>query len=169
MVQNIIDLIATTAARIETLIHSDAVILSDFPRSLQLSSYSCGTHSVYTILKYFNKYCTYKSIERMLRTDVDGTDVSDIKRVLKRYGLSCRTLRKPGVRDLMTAIDDDCPVLISLYDSEHYSVVYGYSSGHIWVSNPSLNVLTGYGSIRCAITKSEFRNIWDKWAVVISE
>jgi hypothetical protein len=28
-----------------------------------------------------------------------------------------------------------------------------------------LNTWTGYGSIRCAITKSEFRKIWDRWAL----
>ena len=169
MVQNIIDAIATTAAKIEALTHSDATILPHFPRSIQyLDSYSCGAKSVYCILQYYDKTCTPESIEEQLHTDTDGTAVSDIKRVCRRYHLNCRTLRKPGLRDLRTAIDDDCPVLVSLYDSEHYAVVYGYSPSHMFVSNPSLNNL-GYGSIRCAITNSEFRKAWDKWAVIVSE
>jgi ABC-type bacteriocin/lantibiotic exporter with double-glycine peptidase domain len=168
MVQTIIDTIATTTAKIEALTHLDAIVLPNFPRSIQLEKYSCGAKAVYCILQYYDRQCTPDSIEEQLHTDEDGTSVSNIKRVLKRYGLTCRTLRKPGLRDLKAAIDDDCPVLISLYDSEHYAVVFGYSSNHIFVSNPSLNILTGYGRIRCGITKSEFRKIWDRWGVIVN-
>jgi predicted double-glycine peptidase len=168
MLQQIVDFLASLGAEVETLIHPDAVTLPDFPRSIQLDDYSCGAKAVYCILQYFNKQCTPESIEKELHTDSDGTSVSDIKRVLKRHGLKYRTLRKPGLRDLKTAINDGHPVLITLYDFEHYAVVYGYSSSHIFVSNPSLNIL-GYGSIRCAISNAEFRKIWDRWAVILSE
>jgi ABC-type bacteriocin/lantibiotic exporter with double-glycine peptidase domain len=169
MIQQIVDFFASFGAEVEALFHSDAITLPDFPRSIQLDDYSCGAKVVYCILQYYDKQCTLDSVERLLKTDEDGTSVSDIKRVLNRYGLVCRTLRKPGLRDLKAAIDDDCPVLVSLYDGSHYAVIYGYSSSHIFVSNPSLNVLTGYGSIRCAIPNAEFRKVWDKWAVVLSK
>ena len=169
MVQNIIDAIATTVARIEILTHTDATILPNFPRALQLDSYSCGAKSVYCILQYFDRQCTLESVEEQLHTDENGTDVSDIKRVLKRYGLAFQILRKPGLRDLKAAIDDDCPVLISLCNGSHYSVVYGYSDSHIFVSNPSLNILTGFGSIRCAIPNAEFRRVWDRWGIVVND
>jgi ABC-type bacteriocin/lantibiotic exporter with double-glycine peptidase domain len=170
MVQNIIDAIATTAARIETFAHPNAVILPNFPRSIQLDEYSCGAKSVYCILQYYRKRCTPDTVERLLDTDEDGTDVSDIKRVLKRHGLKCRTLRKPGLRDLKAAIDDDCPILVSLYDGEHYAVVYGYSSGHIFVMNPSLDFSEdGVGSLKCAVSKSKFRKIWDRWGIEIAQ
>ena len=169
MLQQVIDFIASICAEAETILHPDAVTLPGFPRSLQLDGYSCGAKAVFCILQFYNKQCTPESVEEALKTDINGTAVSDIKRVFKRNHLNCRTLRKPGLRDLKTAIDDECPVLISLYDSEHYAVVYGHSSSHIFVSNPSLNILTGYGSIRCAITNAEFRKIWDKYAVIVSE
>ena len=168
MVQQIVDFLASLFANAETFLHPDAVTLPGFPRSLQLDGYSCGARAVFCILQFYNKQCTPDSIEKELHTDEDGTSVSDIKRVLKRYELAFRTLRKPGLRDLKAAINNDCPVLISLYGGSHYSVIYGYSSSHIFVSNPSLNILTGYGSIRCAIPKSKFMKIWDKWAVEIS-
>ena len=171
MVQNIIDAIATTVARIETFTHPDAVILPHFSRSVQLDYYSCGAKSVYCILQYYRKRCTPESVERLLDTDEDGgTDVSDIKRVLKRHGLKCRTLRKPGLRDLKAAIDDDCPILVSLYDGEHYAVVYGYSSGHIFVMNPSLDFTEdGVGSLWCAVRNDQFRRIWDRWGIEIAQ
>jgi ABC-type bacteriocin/lantibiotic exporter with double-glycine peptidase domain len=170
MVQNIIDAIATTVARIETFTYPNAVTLPNFPRSIQLDEYSCGAKSVYCILQYYRKLCTPGSVERLLQTDSDGTDVSDIKRVLKRHGLKCRTLRKPGLRDLRAAIDNDCPIFVSLYDGEHYAVVYGYSSGHIFVMNPSLDFTEeGVGSLRCAVGKDQFRRMWDKWGIVVSQ
>ena len=169
MVQQIVDFIASFGAEVEKLIHPDGVILSAFPRSIQLDDYSCGAKAVYCILQFYGKRSTPKSVKEQLHTDEDGTSVSDIKRVFRRYHLNYRTLRKPGLRHLKAAIDDECPVLISLYGGSHYSVIYGFSDSHIFVSNPSLNILTGYGSIRCAITNAEFRKIWDKYAVIVSE
>jgi ABC-type bacteriocin/lantibiotic exporter with double-glycine peptidase domain len=123
---------------------------------------------LYAILRFYRKRCTIASVEEVLETDEDGTSVSDIKRVVKRYGLTCKILRKPGIRDLEAAIDDECPVLITLYDDEHYSVVYGYSRTHIFVMNPSLDFTEdGVGSISCAIPKDQFRKTWDRWALVV--
>jgi ABC-type bacteriocin/lantibiotic exporter with double-glycine peptidase domain len=170
MIQNIIDTLATTAARLETLTHPDAIILPSFPRSVQLDYYSCGAKSVYCILRYYDRQCTPESVEKQLHTDEDGTSVSDIKRVFRRYHLNCRTLRKPGLRDLKASIDDDCPVLVSLYDSEHYAVVYGYSSSHMFVMNSSVDIIDdGVGSLGCAMRKEQFRNSWDRWAIIVSD
>jgi hypothetical protein len=168
MLQQVVDFLAALFADTETILHPDAVTLPNFPRSLQIDSYSCGAKSIYCILQYYGKQCTPESAEEALKTDINGTAASDIKRVFSRYHLNCRSLRKPGFRDLKIAIDDECPVLITLNDGEHYAVVYGYSDSHIFVSNPSLNMLTGYGSIRCAITNSEFQKIWDKWGIIVS-
>jgi ABC-type bacteriocin/lantibiotic exporter with double-glycine peptidase domain len=164
MLQQIVNSLASICAEAEALIHHDAVILSDFPRSIQLDDYSCSAKSIYGILQYYGKQCTPESVEEQLHTDEDGTDASDIKRVFRRYHLNYRILRQPGLRDLKAAINNGCPILVSLYDGDHYAVVYGYSDSHIFVSNPSLN-----GSIRCAITKSEFMKIWDRWGVIINE
>jgi len=170
MVQRVVDFLASVGAKAEALIHPNAVTLPNFPRSIQLDEYSCGAKSVYCILQYYRKLCTPGSVERLLQTDSDGTDVSDIKRVLKRHGLKCRTLRKPGLRDLRAAIDNDCPIFVSLYDGEHYSVVYGYSSGHIFVMNPSLDFTEeGVGSLKCAVSKDQFRHMWDRWGIEIAQ
>jgi ABC-type bacteriocin/lantibiotic exporter with double-glycine peptidase domain len=165
-----IDAIATTAARIEALTHPNAIILPHFPRSLQLDSKSCGANSVYTILRYYKKDCTPQSVEQALKTDEDGTAVSDIKRVFQRYHLNCRPLRKPGLRELKAAINNGHPVLITIYDFEHYVVFTGYSRTHVFLMNSSLDFTSnGVGGLRCAVSKSEFKNIWDRWGIVVSE
>jgi len=119
MLQQVVDFLTSLGAEAEALIHPDAVTLPDFPRSIQLDNYSCGAKAVFCILQFYNKQCAPESVEEQLHTDADGTAVIDIKRVLNRYGLVCRTLRNPGLRDLKAAIDGDCPVLISLYDGSH--------------------------------------------------
>ncbi|MBN1396848.1 MAG: hypothetical protein JXA06_02340 [Bacteroidetes bacterium] len=163
--QYIIDAIATVAAKIEALAYPDAVILPGFKRSLQLDSFSCGAHSVYAILKYFRKRCKYANIAKLLRTEKDGTNVSDIKRVFRQYNLKCRRLR-----DLKSAINNGHPVLVTLYDSEHYAVIYGVSSSHIFVMNPSLDFREdGVGSLGCAIRKDRFRKISDRWGIEIAQ
>jgi len=170
MVQSIIDAFATAAARLEESAYPKAVILPNFPRSIQLDYHSCGAKAVYSILLYYKKRYGHRSVERALKTDEDGTGVSDIRRVFKKYGLECRTLRKPVIRDLKAAIDDGCPVLISTWDGEHYSVVYGYSKSELFVMNPSLDASPdGVGSLSVVVSKAAFRRSWDRWAMVIKK
>jgi ABC-type bacteriocin/lantibiotic exporter with double-glycine peptidase domain len=127
-------------------------------------------HEKVHIDQFHNKQCTPESVEKELHTDSDGTDVSDIKRVFRRYHLKCRTLRKPGLRDLKAAIDDDCPVLVSLYDGVHYCAIYGYSSTHIWIMNSSVDITDeGVGSLWCAVRKDRFKRMWDKYGLEVSE
>ena len=166
--QHIVDALFTSLARIEEQVHPHATLLPEFPRSIQLNSYSCGAKSAYTILKYFGKKCTLQSVEKALRTDEDGTAVSDIKRVFKQFGLQCRTMRKPTIKDLKAAIDAGCPVLISLYEGEHYAVIYGCSRTHAFVMNPSLDATEdGVGSVSVAVPLGEFRKMWDGWGIVV--
>ena len=93
------------------------MILPNFPRFLQLDGWTCGARSVYTILRYFGKRCNVKSVERELRTNWEGTDIADIKRVLGKHGLKYLEKRSCRLQDLTKAIDDGCPVLISTHDS----------------------------------------------------
>lgn len=97
MNSRLVDLLATTAARIEEAAYPNAVILPNFPRSIQLDYHTCGSKSVYVILRYYNKRCTPNSVERGLMTDEDGTSVADVKRVLKERKLSFRELHSVGI------------------------------------------------------------------------
>jgi len=81
MVQEVIDTLASVAARLEESAYVNAVILPNFPRSIQLDYYSCGAKSVYSILKYFGKIVSPELVERQLKTDWEGTSMdSDIGR-----------------------------------------------------------------------------------------
>lgn len=167
--QQLIDTLFTSLARGEEKLYPDAKILPDFPRSIQLNSYSCGSRSVFVILKYFNKRCTYESIERQLSTDEDGTSPSDIKRVFKKYGLKVTTKAKMTIRDLKNAINKCSPVLISICSDEHYIVIFGFNRTHIFAMNSSLDSSEdGVGSLKCAVPLSEFKDYWDRWGIIVS-
>lgn len=169
MYSRIVDTLATAAARLEESAYPLAVILPNFPRSIQLDYHSCGAKAVYSMLLYYKRGCTYKSVERALKTNEGGTSVSEIRRVLKKYRLECRTLRKPGLRDLKAAIDKGCPVLISTWEGEHFSTFYGYSTSSVFISNPSIDSSSdGVGSLWTALRKDRFRRQWDRWGIVVS-
>jgi predicted double-glycine peptidase len=156
----------TAMARSEEQLHPHAVVLPGFPRSIQLDGYSCGAKSTYMILKYFGRSCTATSVEAELRTDEDGTSSTDIKPRLRKHGLKVHVNANMGLRDLKAAINAGSPVLVSLYDGWHYSVVYGYSPGYVFVMNPSLGSM---GSVKCAVGLAEWRRMFDGWGVVVKQ
>ncbi|MDP1675313.1 MAG: cysteine peptidase family C39 domain-containing protein [Bacteroidota bacterium] len=164
--QHLIDTLFTALARGEEQLYSNATLLSNFSRSVQIDQYSCGAKSTYMVLKYFGKRCTHESVERQLGTTIEGTSRKDIKRVLKEYGLNIQVNSNMGIRDLKSAIKTGSPVIVSLYSNCHYSVVYGFSDTQIFVMNPSLGEM---GSIKITVRKSEWREIFDRWGVVVSK
>jgi len=169
MYSPIVDSIATAATRLEETSYPNAILLKNFPRCIQLDYHSCGLHAVRSILHFYQIRVSTTRLKRLLRTDEDGTSPSDIKRVLKGYGLECQTLQKPTLRDLKAAINEGCPMLISTWEGEHWSVFYGYEASHAFISNPSLDASSdGVGAIRCAVTKREFKKMWDRYGLVVS-
>lgn len=104
MVQEIVDNLATAAARLEESAYRHAVILPNFPLTIQLDYYSSGAKSVYTILRYYSKRCTLNSVERALKAAENGTSVADIKRVLRERRLSYREVHSARLVDLKKAI-----------------------------------------------------------------
>jgi ABC-type bacteriocin/lantibiotic exporter with double-glycine peptidase domain len=167
--QKTIDLIANALKEIEELIYQDdeAVVLPNFPRTIQLDGWTCGARSVYSILRYFGKRCTVKSVERELRTDWEGTDVADIKKVFQNHHLKPVEKKNCHISDLRKAIDDGKPVLISTHDSWHYAVAYGYSNTYIFVMNPA--IIGSCGNLWCRVLKKKFLAEFDGWGIAVSD
>jgi predicted double-glycine peptidase len=161
--QHVVDAFFTVLARTEEQLHPHAVVLPSFPRSIQLDGYSCGAKSTYMVLRYFGCRCTAASVEQLLGTEEDGTSPADIKRVLRKHGLKIVVRARMNLRDLKAAINAGSPVLASLYRGEHYSVVYGYSPGHVFVMNSSLGKM---GSVRCAVRIADWRQMFDRWSII---
>ncbi len=163
--QSVVDAFFTATARTEEQLHPSAVVLPNFPRSIQLDGYTCGAKSTYMVLRYFGKRCTPASVEAELGTTYAGTPRTTIKRVLRKHGFRIRVNTDMSLRDLKAAVAAGCPVIVRLYDGWHYSVVYGYSDKHVFVMNPSLGEM---GSVGCAIRFAEWRSMFDRWGLVVS-
>jgi ABC-type bacteriocin/lantibiotic exporter with double-glycine peptidase domain len=165
-----IDQIKKHAHRIANIVKSaeeldpNAVILPTIERSLHLDFYSCGVQSTYVILKYFRKRISLTKLDRELQTDWTGTEAADTKRVLKRYGLKCDVERAAKLRDIRKAINGGCPVLVTMYEGAHWSVVYGYSKTHVYVVDSWIP-----SNVWCRVAKEKFREEWDKWVMVVKK
>ena len=160
--RRIVDVVANGFKWIEECDYR-ATIIRGFRRSIQFDEYSCGLHAVYGILWYYGRNISMRRLEKQLRTNGNGTDLADIKRVLKHHGLVCRTNAHATIRLLRRAIDAGCPALISTYDGEHWCLVYGYASGAIYVADSSLRM-----NWRCRIRRREFCKQWDRWMMVVA-
>ena len=157
----VVDLVTNGFKRIEEL-DPQATILRGFPRSVQFDEYSCGMHAVYEILRYYGRDISMKRLEKRLRTNGNGTDLADIKRVLKHRGLVCRSNARANIRSLRQAIDSGCPALIITYGGGHWCVVYGYARAAIYVADSSYTM-----NWRCRIPTRDFLGQWDKWMMVV--
>jgi ABC-type bacteriocin/lantibiotic exporter with double-glycine peptidase domain len=167
--QKTADLLANTLKNIEELIYQGdkSVVLPNFPRTIQLSGWTCGARCVYSILRSKGRRCTVESVERELRTDWEGTDVTDVRKVFLKHRLKFIEKKHCRLPDVRKAIDDGNPVLISVNQGSHYSVVFGYSNAHIYVMNPA--VFGGSGSIFCRVPRKDFADFWDHWCIIVCD
>jgi predicted double-glycine peptidase len=157
----IVDAIVNAAKLIEDQDPS-AVVLKGVRRSIQLDRHSCGLQCVRTILHYHGKNLPIYRLEHLLDTDGDGTSTGAIRRVLRQRGLTTKIVANARLRDLRWAIDQGHPALVSTEEGEHWAVVYGYSTRHIFVGDPSLRA-----GLRCRMPVARFRRQWDRWMMAV--
>jgi predicted double-glycine peptidase len=91
------------------------------------------------------------------------TSIGAIRQVLRQRGLTTKILADARLQDLQRAINQGHPVIVSTDEGGHWSVVYGYSTRHIFVSDPSLG--TG---LRCRMPVARFRKRWDRWMMAMT-
>ena len=156
-----LDSVYNVAKAAEETLDPSSVVLKGFPRSLQLDSFSCGAQSVFSILKYFGKAKSCRNTQKELHTTQDGTDLDNIRKLFKKRGLITKRINMPTIAKIKKAINNGWPLLISLYDDAHYSVIYGYGRNSIYMADPmALKSL-------CRIPLKEFREDWDRWAMIV--
>lgn len=125
----------------------------DCPDVLQNNDYSCGVWAGLTVLGYYgiNEYAD--TLAKQMNTNPeDGTEMEDIARVLKSYGLKTN-MRQMTIEELKTFIKNKMPVIVMMqaYDPSgeykkgnsiknaewgHYVTVVGYGSGNIVFEDP---------------------------------
>lgn len=158
-----VDRAATRLQRFEEQLHPNATLLRGFPRLLQLDRYSCGVQCCAMILRYFRKGMPICKIEAELGTTSDGTSGRQLARLFRKRGLRVQTMSRCYPKKLREAIDQRCPVLVSMNDA-HWAVVYGYDAGSFFVADPALS-----RSLTAVHSEDRFRARWDHLAFIVTK
>lgn len=140
----------------------DDVVLSLRPR-VQLDGYSCGMQSLAAILDYYGFEIDYLDLEATIGLTTAGSDEHQLRAAIRAYGMKHRTWGRMSLNRLRSCIDKKHPVLVSVNDDRHWSVVYGYGDDAIYLMNPSLSALR-HGGKR---TEQAFAEYWDRWGVEV--
>ncbi len=163
MLKSVMDLAKTCEQRLQSKLDPGAMTLEGWRPSMQPDRYSCGAQSCFMILRYFGKARSVESVEKELGTDEDGTTASAITDLLRRRGLRVAVHTGSSLDALRKAIRRGSPVLVStIHAGGHWVVVYGFSHGCIYVSDPSCKRLFSRWSVEYFLAH------WERWALTVS-
>lgn len=136
---------------------------TDFPRTLQFTSYTCGPCCTYSIAAFFGADVTYDEVKDAVKTDRDGTDEAHIVRFLRAQGLWVGPRPKLRFDQLVDALRDRGVVLVGL-DGDHYGVVHAYDEDEdeVYLADPSIR-----RQLRSRIPAWRFKERWMRDGVIV--
>jgi len=122
----------------------------NFPPVRQNYSYDCGVAAVQSVLFYYGVDVQYPSLKKMLKSNVTGTPIANIKRIFKKYGF--RVIKKEmTIKEIKQYINKEIPVILPLqawsedkkidwekdWKDGHYVVAIGYDEKKIYFQDPA--------------------------------
>ena len=163
IVQEVIDSTVNVIRFFEETAKS-AIVIKGIRRSIQLDSFSCGAYCSHMILKYYKRNLSVEQIKRKLKTNKDGTDEKALMNLFKREGLTVSIKWNASLNDIKKAVNEGYPILISMYEGDHWCVMYGYSQNGIFVLDPALKHFFNEWNWK------KFLKSWDdRWIAVIKD
>jgi ABC-type bacteriocin/lantibiotic exporter with double-glycine peptidase domain len=132
-----------------------------FPRSRQRDGYSCGSRSVYAVIRHFGRAGDHASVAAALGTTEEGTAATPMIAYLRRRGLRAGRhprLRLAGLRRAFAA----GKVAIVDFGGVHWAVAHAMDDDHVWVADPS-----AYGTPGTRMTRAEFRRRWTGMCILV--
>jgi ABC-type bacteriocin/lantibiotic exporter with double-glycine peptidase domain len=126
----------------------------------QIDRYSCGIQCAYSILDYYKLLTTEGELDKLINKN--GTDFDVIKNIFQDYGLNISEKYDSSFQDIKNSIDKKHPLLTTINDTEHWVVIYGYSTknkniSHLFIMDPVLKRL------KTKWTISKFKKHWREW------
>ena len=110
-------------------------------RSIQFDEVSCGVYVAFSILRYYNKKMSIDKMKKELGTDGYGTDEKAIYNLFKKKGLIVKTKWNATRKNIKKAIDKGWPLLITMYEGYHWTIIYGYSKTGVFVLDSALDFI----------------------------
>lgn len=137
-------------------------IIPNIYKSIQRDSYSCGVHSVKSIIRYCDKSYSLKFIKRLLNTTVEkGTNQTSIENFFRKIGIRYKINTSASLKNIEEELVQMRPVLITVDDCEHWVVIYGYTNSYFYVLD-SANYICNK-----RILKKRLNKWWDHWMMSI--
>ena len=137
-------------------------IIPKIKKSYQRDNYSCGVHSVKSIVDYCGKHYSLKYIKKMLKTTPDkGTNQTAIEKFFKRKNISYKINTYASLRDIEKELKATHPVLVALDECEHWVVIVGFSKTCLYILDSSNYI------INKRISKQKFLKYWDRWIMSV--
>lgn len=165
MLSNFFNYVFNFLKNFEELFDRNKKILA-IKKSMQLNRFSCGIHSAFMILSYYNKISNPNQIKYDMKLlKKEGIDTEPLLKIFKNFGCTVSVNIKANISDIAKSVNNGKPILISVDDGEHWVVIYGYSKSSIYVLDPSI-----FSSIKCRWEIKTFLSRWDEdWIAVISK
>lgn len=141
-----------------------AKVIKGIRRSIQLDKFSCGAYCAYMILRYYDRDISVEQIKRKLKTTEYGTTEKALNQLFREKGLKVRIKWNASRVDIKKAVEGGYPILISMYEGEHWSIIYGYSREGVFVLDPPLSHFLHEWNWK------KFVKVWDdRWIAVIKD
>jgi len=116
-------------------------MILDFNRNIQRNNFTCGHRSVFGIAKHFGlvEWTDVKRISKELGIyESDGTTNAEIKKLIRAVGLRYRTIENLTERKIRNCINKGYPILCSIDNEKHWSVIKGIDLENIYMNDSSI-------------------------------
>ncbi len=165
IIKSLTDKLVKVPKYIEEILSDSTASYLDMNRYIQLDEYTCGVQATCAILDYYGKARSIKNVEKILKVHQRGyVSESAMFKLFRDRGLKISVRHNATLRTIKEAIDDyEAPLLTTIYDFEHWIVVYGYSQSSIFVLDSLLE------HRRVKWSKEDFKYCWDKWGAIVYE
>lgn len=124
--------------------YPSTAVLLDVPGRCQVSTYTCGITSTWSIITALGYEVSLKDWFRRCHKagchPDEGMDIYQIQRALKSLRLKVATKRYSGANQVKKLIDAGQPILFGqggemFEDGDHWMFIYGYSPRYVYVGN----------------------------------
>jgi len=114
------------------------------PRVHQEDEHSCGFLAALVVAQYFDPTVSARDVlaavpKNWLPSPTRGLSEYGVRKTLSRFRIECPNREGLGWRKLLRLTTEGAPVIVTVlpegWDFDHWVVIRGMTSRHVWVSN----------------------------------